>query len=251
MSPEAKPAVSGVAPDHRDGHDRRQRQPAAEREEGDAGRDVGEVVALDGHARQQREAGRDGQQPGQQRRPRPEARIDPREDEQRHGADPESHRQHAEARLRGAVAQDALEVQGDEELKAEHGADQQRVRGVGAHDQARAQHLQRDEGPRGRRLAHREGAEQRRGRHREPARGAVDDRHDGQHQPAHQQRGAGHVGPLAQAGARVAREHATSGEHGGDPERHVDEEDPAPAGGAGDEAAEEEADRGAEAPTNE
>ena len=56
---------------------------------------------------------------------------------------------------------------------------------------------------------------------------------------------AGHVGPVAEPEALVVLEQAEREERGDDPDRDVDEEDPVPVEGLGQDAAGEEADRGA------
>jgi hypothetical protein len=228
---------------HGDRHDPGEHEPGADGEQGDARRDVGEVVAVDRRACQQGEAGGDRQEPRQQRRAGAMAALDPREHQQRHRADAHRDRQDGEPRLRGRVAEHLLEVERHEELEAEHRGDGERVDGVRAGHDARAQDAQRNQRPPGGGLPTDEQHEEGGRDDPEDARVRVHDGDDREHHAAHEQHRARRVGTLAQPRAALDVQHAAAGEHRRDADRDVDEEDPAPVDEVRDDAPEEQADR--------
>jgi len=230
---------------HRDRHDPGEHEPGAHREQRDARRHVREVAPVDRHARQQGEPGGDREEPGQQRRAGAEAPLDPGEHDERHRADPHRDRQDAEARLRGRVAEDLLEVEGHEELEPEHRRDGERVHDVRARHDAIAQHPEREQRPPGRGLPQDEQRQQRGRDDPEGARIGVHDGDDREHDARHQQHRAERVGARAQPGTALDGQDPAAGQHRRDADRDVDEEDPAPVDEVGDDAPEEQPDRGA------
>jgi hypothetical protein len=215
--------------------------------------EVDDELALHRQPRHPQQGQRDQRQPAEQHRARAEPEAEPGGDEEREHADADRHGQEGEADLDRVVAQDALQVERAEEEHAEQPGDEQHQDHVRAGDVAGAEQAQRQQRLGGDRLA---GQEERHQRDRDcalpqrlrraPAVAAgLDDGVHAEHQRARDQRRTEHVGAVAQAQPRLVLEEPPGQHGGGDADRHVDEEDPVPGDRLGEDAAGQQADRGA------
>ena len=196
---------------------------------------------------------RDQEHAGGERRAPAEPGDEPR-GERRGDGERARHRQEGEARLHGRQAEDLLQVEREEEPHREHRGAHQADDDVGAGERARAEDRHRDERHLRPALLDRDEQEEQ----RDPDADAGDDLrraepvaldvHDAEHErdlPGGERDGSGDVEvPLREVAA--ALDDVADGErdqHGAD--RHVDEQDPAPAQRLGEHAAEQRARRSA------
>ena len=228
---------------HRDGHDRRQGQAASEGQQHDAGQHVGGIRTVDRRSREQGEPSGDRDKAGDENDPGPETPLHAREDEQRHGADAGGDGQDAKTRLGRRESEHALEVQADQELESEHGADLQDVNAVRPHHRPGSKDGQRKQRSPGCCLPGDEPGQRGGGEHGGQARASVHDGEDGGHDAADEQHRAEDVGAPVKSLPVLGRQDPPPAQHREDADGDVDEERPAPSSGIGDHPAAEHADR--------
>jgi hypothetical protein len=214
-SPDATPESPGDDRRHDERRHRRQGQAGTDPEQRQERHQPGRVAFLPGSLTEQCEPYGQQRKAGQKHRAGAEAGDQPRGRGQGHRRDRHRDRQERQAGLGRAVAQDAAQVERQDELEAEHAGHHQGLDHVRPGDVAGPEDAQRQQRPRRRGLTPGEAGQQRDRGRGEPERagagpavpGDPGDRADAEHQPGGDQNRAGDVDPGAQADALVRLDH--------------------------------------------